>query len=222
MVRRGPGVSGADLRAARKAAGLTQAQLAALTGFDRGAVWYWERKAVVSLREVAPKRFAAALGLPMLDYAAPNARAKSWGLSGASVTNTPARGAWGLSDDPAQARLDALVAADLDRLDHKAAQRRAKARMTCGAKTRAGHPCRHLSEPGKRRCKWHGGKSTGPKTPEGKARIAEAQRRRWRAVSSLAKPANDPASHKTKNEQHQRDTSRCKESVSCLLVAPPL
>ena len=50
-------------RAARKAAGLTQAELAALTGFHRVTVWYWERKAVVSLREVAPKRFAAALGL---------------------------------------------------------------------------------------------------------------------------------------------------------------
>ena len=29
------------------------------------------------------------------------------------------------------------------------------------------------------RCRLHGGLSTGPKTPEGRARIAEAQRRRW-------------------------------------------
>jgi hypothetical protein len=33
--------------------------------------------------------------------------------------------------------------------------------------------------PGKRRCRFHGGLSTGPKTEEGRARIAEAQRRRW-------------------------------------------
>jgi ABC transporter substrate binding protein len=33
-----------------------------------------------------------------------------------------------------------------------------------------------------RRCRFHGGLSTGPKTAEGKARIAEAQRRRWAAV----------------------------------------
>ncbi|MEO9514936.1 MAG: HGGxSTG domain-containing protein [Paracoccaceae bacterium] len=52
-------------------------------------------------------------------------------------------------------------------------------RVICGAKTRKGHPCRMKSEAGKRRCKFHGGKSTGPRTPEGKARIAKAQRQRW-------------------------------------------
>jgi hypothetical protein len=31
------------------------------------------------------------------------------------------------------------------------------------------------------RCPLHGGLSTGPKTPEGKARIAAAARRRWEA-----------------------------------------
>jgi hypothetical protein len=35
------------------------------------------------------------------------------------------------------------------------------------------------SEPGKRRCRFHGGLSTGPRTAEGKVRIAAAQRRRW-------------------------------------------
>lgn len=40
-------------------------------------------------------------------------------------------------------------------------------RVVCGAKTQAGHPCRGKSEPGKRRCKWHGGCSTGPLTTEG-------------------------------------------------------
>jgi hypothetical protein len=45
------------------------------------------------------------------------------------------------------------------------------ARVQCGAKRhRDGEPCRALSEPGKLRCKWHGGRSTGPKTPEGKGR----------------------------------------------------
>ena len=59
------------------------------------------------------------------------------------------------------------------------ADRDAKLRVTCGAKTRAGHPCKMKSEPGRRRCKFHGGKSTGPRTAEGRARIAEAQRKRW-------------------------------------------
>lgn len=42
-----------------------------------------------------------------------------------------------------------------------------------------GQPCRLKSEPGRNRCKFHGGKSTGPRTDEGKARIVAAQRQRW-------------------------------------------
>lgn len=56
-----------------------------------------------------------------------------------------------------------------------------KHRPSCGAKTRAGGECQVRVEAGKRRCRFHGGKSTGPKTDEGRARIAEAQRRRWQA-----------------------------------------
>lgn len=60
-------------------------------------------------------------------------------------------------------------------------------RPRCGAKTRKGTPCQAPAvwlpgEPAPRngRCRLHGGLSTGPKTPEGKARIAEANRRRAR------------------------------------------
>lgn len=52
-------------------------------------------------------------------------------------------------------------------------------RPLCGARTRAGGSCAMRLEPGSHRCRLHGGKSTGPKTAEGRARIAEAQRRRW-------------------------------------------
>lgn len=52
-------------------------------------------------------------------------------------------------------------------------------RPTCGAKTRAGGNCCNKVIPGKTRCHFHGGKSTGPRTAEGCARIAEAQRKRW-------------------------------------------
>ena len=46
-----------------------------------------------------------------------------------------------------------------------------KARVVCGARRRRdGQPCQGLSVPGKRRCKWHGGASTGPRTEEGRAR----------------------------------------------------
>jgi hypothetical protein len=56
---------------------------------------------------------------------------------------------------------------------------RRKDRPRCGAKTRAGGTCMVRVEFGKARCRFHGGLSTGPKTEAGRARIAEAQRRRW-------------------------------------------
>lgn len=64
------------------------------------------------------------------------------------------------------------------------------ARPRCGARCRDGSPCRapvvwdrKANRPRNRRgpgrCRRHGGLSTGPNTPEGKARIAAAQRKRW-------------------------------------------
>jgi hypothetical protein len=53
-------------------------------------------------------------------------------------------------------------------------------RVKCGAQTRQGSECMMAVVPGKARCRLHGGLSTGPKTIEGRRRIAEAQRRRWR------------------------------------------
>jgi len=45
----------------------------------------------------------------------------------------------------------------------------------CGARTRAGCPCRAPAIHGKLRCSMHGGRSTGPRTPEGRARVAAAR-----------------------------------------------
>ena len=44
--------------------------------------------------------------------------------------------------------------------------------MTCGAKTRAGHPCKSKAIFSNGRCKFHGGLSTGPKTLEGRRKSA--------------------------------------------------
>lgn len=66
--------------------------------------------------------------------------------------------------------------------DRKAqeARRQATRRVTCGAKRhRDGQPCKAKSEPGKRRCRFHGGRSTGPTSTEGKAR-ALANLRQYR------------------------------------------
>lgn len=53
-------------------------------------------------------------------------------------------------------------------------QRESMKRVRCGARRRRdGKPCEALNVPGKRRCRWHGGMSTGPRTPEGKAKVAK-------------------------------------------------
>ncbi len=45
----------------------------------------------------------------------------------------------------------------------------------CGAKTRSGCPCKAPAVHGKLRCRMHGGRSTGPRSPEGLARIRTAR-----------------------------------------------
>ncbi len=72
--------------------------------------------------------------------------------------------------DVASARGGVLVS-----FDHPARARP----VICGARTRKGTPCKAKAVAGKKRCRFHGGNSTGPKTPEGRERIAEAQRKRW-------------------------------------------
>ena len=44
--------------------------------------------------------------------------------------------------------------------------------LTCGARTRAGTPCKQKAIYSNGRCKFHGGLSTGPRTAEGKAKSA--------------------------------------------------
>lgn len=48
----------------------------------------------------------------------------------------------------------------------------------CGARTRGGGVCQRVAIAGRRRCLLHGGKSTGPRTPEGREKIAQANRAR--------------------------------------------
>jgi hypothetical protein len=50
----------------------------------------------------------------------------------------------------------------------------------CLAKTRKGTPCQNPAIKERSRCKLHGGKSTGPRTAEGKARAAAAHTKHGR------------------------------------------
>ncbi|WP_246743274.1 HGGxSTG domain-containing protein [Dickeya oryzae] len=59
--------------------------------------------------------------------------------------------------------------------------------LQCCATTRAGTPCKRTDIYRNGRCKYHGGKSTGAKTPEGKARQL-AGYRRWLENKRKTKP----------------------------------
>ena len=53
----------------------------------------------------------------------------------------------------------------------------------CGARTRSGNTCQAPAVRGKRRCRMHGGKSTGRPPIHGRyTQAAIAQKRRWRRL----------------------------------------
>ena len=88
------------------------------------------------------------------------AGAKDFDLTHAEHAHPPAAAAPELIDASAHASKSGSLPA-----------RANQARVICGAKRRRdGEPCQALSVPGKRRCKWHGGASTGPKTDKGRTR----------------------------------------------------
>ena len=140
-------MTGADLAKIRKAAHLTQKELAALVGIGRQAVSYWELKSRLNLRAYAMRKIGEVLPLPE-EPAALRART-GWAFSLIAARFTP----------------------PIPR----------PRRQRCGAKTRKGTPCAAKPLPGKHRCKFHGGMSTGPKSDEGRARISQRQKLRWSA-----------------------------------------
>lgn len=160
----GIAMSGDELRGHRKKVGLSQIKLAKLAGVHRCAVLYWERKLFVDPRHNAPKQFLRILNLPF--HCKSDARA------------------WGFTDHQQDA-LDKKAEKETQKLLDCIVKKQSRARVRCGAKTRAGHPCKHKSEHGRRRCKFHGGMSTGPRTLEGRERIAIAQRLRWKRYRQL-------------------------------------
>ena len=154
-------MSGADLKASRQAQSWSQRELAQRAEIHHSAVQYWERQETLDPSAHAVRRMAEALGWRIADQ---YARTRHGVLS-------------------AEEEIEAMVEVLLG-LPKNLAKRLMNYRVRCGAKTRKGTPCRAQSEPGRRRCKLHGGLSTGPKTVEGRRRIAEAQRRRWTARKS--------------------------------------
>lgn len=191
----GQGPIGADLQDFREAAGLIQTDLA---GCRRGAVAYWERKQRLDIHSSLVGRFARIVGMYDYETSIAGARAHArWGVTQAA--DLPAQ--LGAAQLVQLAALEAQILAQETRRREGELQRQAarEARQQlrrrserevhhaqpeptrCGALTRRGAACRHAVEPGRARCKFHGGLSTGARTPEGRTRISEAQQRRWTA-----------------------------------------
>ncbi len=78
-----PRLSGQDLAALRREAGLTQAELARAAGLGRPAVIYWEKKPRVNPWRWAPQRIMETLEVSVVQPAV---------LSSRTTTRTRARG----------------------------------------------------------------------------------------------------------------------------------
>lgn len=153
---------GKYLAALRRRAGLSQIALAKRAGVSRQTISHWENKSALDGR-------AATLAIIARAFDEPDRQR--------ILSSRP---------DPAFGRLQIVGPINLAQLRmlHASKSMRSAAhaqmhRQRCGARTRRGMACKLKSEPGKARCRLHGGLSTGPKTAEGEARIADAQRKRW-------------------------------------------
>jgi transcriptional regulator with XRE-family HTH domain len=149
------------LREARRRSSWRQTDLAERASVHVQTVKYWEGKKG-SIEGYAPERFFEAFEAAEVD------------MDGIAPTK---------SRRVRQSEPDSVLALLYRPPPKTKTRERPRARpvkQKCGAKNRRGRPCAMKPEPGKNRCKFHGGRSTGPRTPEGRARIADAQRLRWK------------------------------------------
>lgn len=168
-------LTGKDLKERRIALGLTQEDVANVLGCHATAIGYWEKK-----ETLAPKNFFCGRFTP--------SRGFLWKLviwyGGAHLLPKPSleevfrndhqqisHGKWWQKKQEKTLR----------KLNKELARSKSKKtrQPLCGAMTRKGTPCQRQALPNKTRCRNHGGLSTGPKTQEGRRRIAEAQQKRW-------------------------------------------
>lgn len=155
-------MTGKELAMLRRRAGLSQAALAQSIGVSRQTVSYWERNPTLDGRTETLGRIAGALDPADRELL---------------LSSRPGLGFITLRfmSPISPEQINLIIKAEAQRKTTHAQMRR----RTCGAMTRKATTCRLKSEPGRQRCRLHGGLSTGPTSSEGKARIAEAQRKRW-------------------------------------------
>jgi len=173
-------LTGDQIRQARLALGLTQEELGARAGFHRQCIVRLEgygSLGVLSSSVVSVRAVVKALALPEdVLFLATNAHARPRVMEWLEQVDAKAEAAAQAKSEAAKSRRKMREARrQAWRAEREAGPKQVK--PVCGARNRSGQPCqsKKLLRGGK--CKFHGGMSTGPKTPEGLARCAEAGRR---------------------------------------------
>jgi hypothetical protein len=80
--------------------------------------------------------------------------------------------------------------------------------QACGAKTRADTPCRNPAVTGKARCRMHGGKSTGARTAEGRAKLRALHLKHGRSTTEAKAEAKRRAQVGREIRAELRDIER--------------
>lgn len=170
-------VTGCQIRAARALLGWSRAQLAGAAGLHGNSITYWEETPVIRTGRREPHACAGIrealhrAGVEFIGHAKPGVRLCQ---NAYFVTRPPSRARPRHGVKPISLGLATLLRSKTATI---IAARR-KASSPCGARTRAGAACRRKAL-ANGRCRNHGGLSSGPRTPEGRRRIAEVQHRRW-------------------------------------------
>ena len=89
--------------------------------------------------------------------------------------------------------------------------------LRCGAKTRSGASCKNPAIAGKQRCRLHGGRSTGARTPEGRAKLRALHLKHGRSTTEVKAAARRRAQIGREIRAELREIER--ESIATGLLA---
>jgi transcriptional regulator with XRE-family HTH domain len=169
--------TGAQIKAARALLGWTIDDLAEVAGVNPNTVIRWEGMIAIPLRTpYGVQRITTALGKnDVIPFAEPTPGVR---LAERPIFATPkARARAGHEVSPPTEKITPPVQHPI--VTKQPSREPMRPRRACGAHARStGKPCQRPAL-ANGRCVNHGGLSTGAKTAEGRARIAEAARRRW-------------------------------------------
>lgn len=195
-------VAGCQIRAARSLLDWSRHDLARAAGVHCNAVAYWEQTVAVPTGRREPHACARIrhafrhAGVEFIGHSKPGVRLAQ---NDNYCRRPPSR---------AHVRYGVLpvLSVQVDRpcnTEHRPSPK--SARVACGARTRANGACRAKAM-ANHRCRLHGGLSSGPKSIAGRARIAEAQRKRWAkwrdraAAAQVSQGPNDAIANAARSE----------------------